>query len=75
MEKNDRKEKFLNAPQTLRADRGLLEGFISVIDRQSTQWALRGAFGSRGISKIPILKLKLKIKIVADGAKNDILPD
>ena len=39
------------------------------------KWALRGAFGSRGNSKIPILKLNLKVKIVADGTKNDILPD
>ena len=39
------------------------------------KWALRGAFGSRGISKIPTLKLKLKVKIVADGTKNDLLPD
>ena len=31
MEKNDRKKKFPNAPQTLRADRGPLGGFISVI--------------------------------------------
>ena len=36
------------------------------------KWALRGAFGSRGISKIPTLKLKLEVKIVADGTKNDI---
>ena len=30
---------------------------------------------NRGISKIPTLKLNLKLKVAADGAKNDVLPD
>ena len=57
----------------------LIEGLLGApflkFDRQSTRMGAQGASGSRGISKIPILKLKLKVKIVADGTKNDILSD
>ena len=54
---------------------GPFPGWVPVLIRKKTQWAFRGAFGSRGISKIPILMLNLKVKIAADGTKNGILPD
>ena len=49
-------------------------GWVSVLNRKIPKWAFRGAFGSRGIAKIPILKLNLEVKVAADGTKNGICP-
>ena len=55
---------------------GLLGASFLFFDRQSTQMGAQGGFRKSGyFFVIPILKLKLEVKIVADGTKNDILPD
>ena len=60
----------------LRFQNGLQNSVVARATRPGSAFKIAktdktGAFGSRGISKIPILKLNLKVKIVADGTKID----